>query len=90
MSPQGKEVRDFSKPDVNDFVYEGVFVTPSGGHEGGGEGNRRMSTTTLPMDADAKSTTEYPAFRDNIDHTFGGSITMFKYRVHTDTYTMIM
>ena len=62
MSAQGKEVRDFSKPD-QDFI-EGVFVTPSGG-----EANRRMSTTTLPMDdADAKSTTVYPAFRDGLNY----------------------
>ena len=57
MSPQGKEVRDFSKPD--DGSVNGVFVTPSGFEV---DGNRRMSTT-LPMD-DAKGTTTYPAFRD--------------------------
>ena len=62
MSAQGKEVRDFSNPDP-DYI-EGVFVTPSG------EANRRMSTTTLPMDdTDAKSTTVYPAFRDRLHYT---------------------
>ena len=56
MSTQGKEVRDFSKPDGG--AIEGVFVTPSGYES---DGNRRMSTT-LPLDA--KSSTAYPAFRD--------------------------